>query len=457
MKLWSGRFTSPISKLADEFNTSLPFDKRLYRCDITASIAHCTMLGKCSIISQDEAKAICDGLSSILDDIDNKKLIIEDAEDIHTFVENELVNRIGLVGKKLHTARSRNDQVATDTRLFLRDGIDFIVNLLKQLCLTLNDLATNHIDTLMPVYTHMQKAQPSTLAHHLLAYEQMFERDIYRLIDCRKRVNILPLGCCACASTSFPIDRNYTAELLKFDGVCNNSIDGVSDRDFVVEFLSDASLIMAHLSRFNEELVYWSGEEFGFITLPDSFSTGSSIMPQKKNPDMCELLRGKSGRVFGDLVAMLTVLKGLPLAYNKDMQEDKEPLFDALDTVTISLRLFNEMLKSLVFNINKMEEGSFGGFTAATDCADFLAKNGIPFRDAHSIIGKMVLYCIENNKRLDELSLKEFNKFSPVFDKSILETVKPKNIIASRIAYGGCSKDTELAAINKNIKKLKDL
>lgn len=457
MKLWSGRFTAELNETAELFNDSLPFDREMYRQDIIGSIAHCKMLGKCGIIAAQESETICAALDGILDDIDGGKLEIANAEDIHSFVENELVKRAGDVGKKLHTARSRNDQVATDIRLYLRDCIDNTIGLLKTLVTTLADKAAEEKATAMPAYTHMQKAQPSTLGHYLCAYANMFLRDVQRLLDCRKRVNVLPLGSGACASTTFPIDREYTARLLGFDGVAQNSLDGVSDRDFAIEYLSCAAQIMLHLSRINEEFVYWSGEEFGFISLPDEYSTGSSIMPQKKNPDVNELLRGKSGRVVGDLTAMLTVMKGLPLAYNKDMQEDKEPLFDADKTVELSLRVFIAFMQKVGFNRDRMNAAAAGGFSCATECADYLASKGLPFRSAHEVTGKIVLYCMEKGKTLQSMTVEEYKKFSPLFDDGILTAVQPQSAIARRTVIGGCAPselDRQIATLRAACDKL---
>ncbi len=451
MKLWSGRFTAELDKIAEQFNDSLPFDREMYRQDITGSIAHCKMLAHCCIIPDADAQNIVGALEKILEDIESGALEIENAEDIHSFVENELVKRIGDPGRKLHTARSRNDQVATDTRLYVRDCIDKTVMLLRALVSTLADIAEREKSTAMPAYTHMQKAQPTTLGHYFAAYANMFLRDGERLKDCRKRVNVLPLGSGACASTTFPIDRDYTAKLLGFDGVTQNSLDGVSDRDFAIEYLSCATQIMLHLSRINEEFVYWSGEEFGFLILPDEYSTGSSIMPQKKNPDVNELLRGKCGRVVGDLTGMITVMKGLPLAYNKDMQEDKEPIFDADKTLELSLRVFSAFLEKVSFDRAKLERAAAGGHSCATECADYLAAHGIPFRTAHEITGKIVLYCVNNNKTLQQLSLEEFRSFSPVFDTDILTAVLPSSAIARRSVKGGCA-ETELL---RQIKELR--
>lgn len=457
MKLWSGRFTTELNSLAEEFNDSLPFDRAMYRQDITGSVAHCKMLGKCNIIDCGECDAICAALLGILADIDDGKLEVVGAEDIHSFVENELVRRVGDVGKKLHTARSRNDQVATDVRLYLRDCIDKTTELLKSLVTALIEKADEEKHTAMPAYTHMQKAQPTTLGHYLCAYANMFLRDAQRLKDCRKRVNVLPLGSGACASTTFPIDREYTAKLLGFDGIVQNSLDGVSDRDFAIEYLSCATQIMLHLSRMNEEFVYWSGEEFGFISLPDEYSTGSSIMPQKKNPDVNELLRGKCGRVVGDLTAMITIMKGLPLAYNKDMQEDKEPLFDADKTLELSLRVFIGFMQKVRFDRERMSRAAVGGFSCATECADYLASKGLPFRSAHEITGKIVLSCIEQGKTLQNMTVEEYRQFSPLFDEGILTAVLPQSAIARRKVAGGCAPaeiDRQLRELESAVEKL---
>lgn len=457
MKLWSGRFTAELDAVAEKFNDSLPFDRAMYRQDITGSIAHCKMLGKCGIIPQADADKIICALENILSDIESGTLEISGAEDIHSFVENALVARIGDVGKKLHTARSRNDQVATDTRLYVRDRIDEQTELLKDLIAYLSKRAEAEISTAMPAYTHMQKAQPTTLGHYLCAYANMFLRDAQRLKDCRKRVNVSPLGCGACVSTTFPIDRSYTAELLGFDGITQNSLDGVSDRDFALEYLSCVSQIMLHLSRINEEFIYWSGEEFGFISLPDEFSTGSSIMPQKKNPDVNELLRGKCGRVIGDLVGLTTVMKGLPLAYNKDMQEDKEYLFDASETVSLSLRVFSAFTHKVTFVRERLNAAAAGGYSCATECADYLANKGLPFRSAHEITGKIVLYCVNNGKTLQSLSVDEFKAFSPLFGNDIKDAVEPANAISRRSVAGGCAETElkrQLTELKKSLKQL---
>ena len=457
MKLWSGRFEKELDKIAEQFNDSLPFDKQMYAQDIAGSVAHATMLGRQKIIAKADADRICDALKAIKADIDSGKLEIKDAEDIHSFVENELVARIGDVGKKLHTARSRNDQVATDLRLYIRDAIDNTIALLSELVATLTDIAEAETETVMPAYTHMQKAQPTTLGHYLLAYANMFLRDAKRFADCRKRVNVLPLGSGACASTTFNIDRQLVAELLGFDGVCENSLDGVSDRDFVIEYLSCAATTAIHLSRINEEFVYFSGDEFGYISLPDEFSTGSSIMPQKKNPDVNELLRGKSGRIIGSLVTMLTVMKGLPLAYNKDMQEDKEPIFDADKTLTLSISVFTAMLKKIKFNRTRLERAAEGGFSCATEVADYLAAKGVPFREAHGIVGKIVLYCTQKDKTLKTLTLDEYRSFNPLFDDDIFSAVTAKAAVARRTVIGGCAKSELIRQISAMRAELKSI
>lgn len=449
MKMWSGRFKGSIDEKADVFNSSLPFDKRLYKHDIMGSIAHCTMLGECDIIAKQDAELICKTLSDIFYDIKNAKLKVSGAEDIHMFVEEELTNRIGDVGKKLHTARSRNDQVALDIRLYLRDAIDAIARSLKALIKTLLSMAKDNIDAIVPAYTHMQKAQPTTLAHYFMAYVEMFIRDVERLAECKVRVNVMPLGSGACTSTTYPINRLRVAELLGFPNITRNSLDAVSDRDFALEFLNDCAIIMMHLSRFNEEIIYWSTDEFGYIELDDRFSTGSSIMPQKKNPDMCELIRGKTGRCYGNLISLLTTMKALPLAYNKDMQEDKEALFDTEDTVKMCVEIFNAMLPTLQFNRDRLYASASGGYTVATECADYLVKKGMPFRDAHAIVGKLVLYCTQNAKKIDELSIDEFKNFCALFENDIMNAVKLENAIQNRKVQGAPS----TKALNSEIKK----
>lgn len=457
MKLWSGRFESETDKAADSFNSSLSFDKRLYRCDIRGSIAHCTMLGECGIIPSYEAKLIVTTLEGILADIDNGETEIKDAEDIHSFVENELVARIGSVGKMLHTGRSRNDQVALDTRMYLREACTDILAGIKALITRLTDIAAKHTETVMPAFTHLQKAQPTTLAHHFMAYAEMFARDAQRFMQARERINVMPLGSGACTSTSYPIDREMVAKLLDFPAVTANSMDAVSDRDFVIDFISAASVTMMHLSRFSEEIIIWSSDEYKYVELSDKFSTGSSIMPQKKNPDMNELLRGKTGRVYGDFMNILTVMKGLPLAYDKDMQEDKECAFDAYDTLKACLGVFTALLGDMKINSDVLRKSTDGGFTSATECADYLVGRGIPFRDAHSIIGQLVVYCIKHGKTLQTLSLEEYNKFGE-FDESIFDVIRPERAISQRKATGGPAPEAmkkEIAAMREKLKKIK--
>ncbi|WP_449240468.1 argininosuccinate lyase [Desulfoscipio gibsoniae] len=437
-KLWSGRFQKETDRLVDDFHSSISFDSRLYKYDITGSIAHAKMLARVGIISHGDADAIVGGLSDILADIEAGRVAFSvAAEDIHMNVEQLLIESIGDVGKKLHTARSRNDQVALDVRMYLRDELDTVRRLLAELVAVLLDMAEKHLDTVMPGYTHLQRAQPVTLAHHLLAYCQMFGRDMDRLADCRRRVNVLPLGAGALAGTTFPLDREYVARELGFDAVTENSLDAVSDRDFAVEFAAAASLIMVHLSRFCEEIILWSSAEFGFIELDDAYSTGSSMMPQKKNPDVAELIRGKSGRVFGDLTALLTMLKGLPLAYNKDMQEDKEALFDTVDTVRKCLLIFRPLMATMRVKEEYMSRAARGGFTNATDLADYLVQRDVPFREAHAIVGRAVAYCLEHKKSLDELSLEELRGFSPSINGDVYAAIDVAHCVAARSVMGG--------------------
>lgn len=438
MKLWGGRFSKKTDRLVEDFHSSISFDRRLYRQDIIGSMAHARMLGKQGIITDQEALRLVEGLESVLQDIEKGNIDFEvDAEDIHMNVEKILTEKVGDVGKKLHTARSRNDQVALDIRLYLKEEIKGVVGLLVDLQEVLLDLAEKHLGTVMPGYTHLQKAQPITLAHHLMAYFQMFSRDGERLKDCFKRTDSMPLGSGALAGTTFPIDRNDVKEQLGFDTMTLNSLDGVSDRDFAVEFCAAASLVMMHLSRFSEEIILWSSHEFRFITLDDGFSTGSSIMPQKKNRDVAELVRGKTGRVYGDLIGLLTVLKGLPLAYNKDMQEDKEALFDAVDTVKKCLLVFAPMVKTMKVNEQVMRAGVTGGFINATDAADYLAAKNVPFRQAHEIVGKMVLYCEKENRSLEELTLEELKGFSPLFEEDLYVKISPEKCVEARSVPGG--------------------
>ncbi len=445
MKLWGGRFEKNTASSVDAFNASIEVDQKLYKHDIIGSIAHAKMLKKTKIITKEEGEAIINGLQEILEDIESGKITFQiELEDIHMNIEKLLTDRIGEAGKKLHTARSRNDQVAVDIRLYLRDAIGEILNLLKELLQALTDIAKKHVYTIIPGYTHLQRAQPITLAYHLMAYFQMFKRDYERLQDCQKRVNIMPLGAGALAGTAYNTDRKFLALELGFDGICENSLDAVSDRDFIVEFISGASLIMMHLSRFCEELILWNSAEFGFVEMDDAYSTGSSIMPQKKNPDVAELIRGKTGRIYGNLISIMTVMKALPLAYNKDMQEDKPPLFDTVENVKNCLAIFCQMLKTIVFQKEKMEKATKEGFMNATDVADYLAKKGVPFRSAHEIVGKMVLYCIQEQKAIEDLTMEELCQFSEVFEEDILEKIQMKNCIASKVSYGSTSPENVL-------------
>ncbi|MPW26639.1 argininosuccinate lyase [Alkalibaculum sp. M08DMB] len=453
MKLWGGRFTKDTSQLTDDFNSSIHFDNILYSYDIQGSIAHATMLGKQGIISIDEAELIIKGLNEILQEIKMGKVEFDvSAEDIHMNVEKFLINKIGDTGKKLHTGRSRNDQVALDIRMYVKDKIKHIDSLLHELHEVLVNIAEKNIDTIMPGYTHLQKAQPITLAHHVLAYFEMFKRDRERLSDCYKRVNIMPLGAGALATTTYNLDRTYVSKLLDFDGITMNSLDSVSDRDFCIEFMSAMSLMMMHLSRFSEEIILWCSDEFNFIQLDDEYSTGSSIMPQKKNPDIAELVRGKTGRVYGNLLALLTTMKGLPLAYNKDMQEDKEALFDSVNTLSMAIPIFTKMLATLKVNKEVMYKSAGRGFTNATDAADWLVKNKVPFREAHEIIGKLVLYSIENNKTLEELTIEEYKNISDCFDETVYSSITLEACVNNRKVDGGPSKESieKVIFINKN-------
>ncbi len=437
-KLWGGRFEKETAGEAEEFLNSLVFDARLWRQDIRGSIAHARMLGRQEIIDLDEADEIVRGLEQIRDDIEKGTLKFDPgAEDIHSFIEACLVERIGEAGKKLHTARSRNDQVATDLRLYLKDEIESLGSLLPELIWALTRRAREHRETIMPGYTHLQRAQPITFAHHLLAYCEMLRRDYDRLRDCYKRTDVCPLGAGALAGTTFPIDRAYTARRLAFKDITGNSLDAVSDRDFAAEFIFVASLIMTHLSRFAEELILWSSSEFGFVTLDDAYTTGSSIMPQKKNPDVPELVRGKAGRVYGRLLGMLTTIKGLPLAYNKDLQEDKEAVFDTVDTVRGCLEIMIPLVETLQVNEGRMRTAAGGDFTNATDLADYLAWHDVSFRDAHHIAGQVVRYCISKGKRLEDLSLKEYNSFSPAFGSDVYEYISIEACVARRNLPGG--------------------
>ncbi|MBQ9757209.1 MAG: argininosuccinate lyase [Clostridia bacterium] len=443
MKLWGGRFSKSTDKSVDDFNSSIRFDSRMYAQDIRGSQAHAKMLGKQGIIPQADADLIVKTLGEILADIEDGKVEFTiDAEDIHMNIETILISRIGDVGKRLHTGRSRNDQVALDGKLYLRDEAEELFAMLTDLQKTILSLAENNLDTIMPGYTHLQKAQPITFSHHIMAYYEMFSRDLSRLSDWKKRMNVMPLGSGALAGTTYPLDRDFVAKELEFCDITKNSIDGVSDRDFVCEMAFVLSMIMVHLSRFSEEIILWSSNEFGFITLDDAYSTGSSIMPQKKNPDIAELARGKSGRVFGSLMGLLTMLKGLPLAYNKDMQEDKEQIFDALDTVKMCLPVFSGMLKTMTINKSAMEKGAKGGFTNATDVADYLVKKGLPFRDAHAVVGKMVAFCLDAGKFIEELSMAEFKDFSPLFDEDIYEAISLETCVNQRKIIGGPAAET---------------
>ena len=451
MKLWGGRFTKETDKLVHNFNASLSFDCKFYKQDINGSIAHVTMLAKSGILTDAERDSIIDGLKGILNDIDNGTLIIDDKhEDIHSFVEANLIERIGDAGKKLHTGRSRNDQVALDMKLYTRDEVTEVKSLLKKLLIELNNIMANNIDTIMPGFTHLQKAQPITLAHHMGAYFEMFKRDISRLDDIHERMNYCPLGSGALAGTTYPLDREYTASLLNFTAATMNSMDSVSDRDYLIEFLSALSTIMMHLSRFCEEIIIWNSNEYQFVEIDDAYSTGSSIMPQKKNPDIAELVRGKTGRVYGALISLLTTMKGLPLAYNKDMQEDKELTFDAIDTVKGCLALFTGMISTMKFNNDIMKQSAANGFTNATDAADYLVNKGVPFRDAHGIIGQLVLYCIDKNISLDEMSLDEYKAISDVFEDDIYDAISLATCVGKRNTLGapGQSVMTEVVRLN---------
>jgi argininosuccinate lyase len=449
-KLWGGRFQKSTDKKVDDFNSSIRFDKRMYKQDIRGSIAHATMLGKQGIIPKADSEAIVAELKNILRDIDEGKVeFLIDAEDIHMNIEKILTDRIGDAGKRLHTGRSRNDQVALDIRMFLMDETAEIEEMILAALHTLLSLAKKHTETIMPGYTHLQKAQPITFAHHMMAYFEMFKRDLDRLQDCRRRTNVMPLGSGALAGTTYPLDRKFVAEFLGFDGVTMNSLDGVSDRDFVIELASALSIIMMHMSRLCEELILWSTNEFSFVEMDDAYSTGSSIMPQKKNPDVAELIRGKTGRVYGHLMGLLTTMKGLPLAYNKDMQEDKEPIFDAIDTVKLCIPVFCDMLATMTVNKENMLKGSKGGFTNATDAADYLVKKGLPFREAHSIIGQMVFYCIEHDIALDQLSIDEFREFSPIIDNDIYDAISMDTCVNDRKVIGGPAKEVVEKAIKK--------
>ncbi len=449
MKLWGGRFSKSTDKSVDDFNSSIRFDSRMYAQDIRGSKAHAKMLGKQGIIPKEDSDLIVKTLDEILLDIENGNVEFTiDAEDIHMNIETILISRIGDVGKRLHTGRSRNDQVALDARLYLRDESEELSVMLKDLLETILKLAEENLDTIMPGYTHLQKAQPITFAHHIMAYYEMFSRDLSRLNDWKSRMNVMPLGSGALAGTTYPLDREFVAKELDFDSITKNSIDGVSDRDFVCEMAFVLSMVMVHLSRFSEEIILWSSNEFSFVDLDDAYSTGSSIMPQKKNPDVAELARGKAGRVFGDLLGLLTMMKGLPLAYNKDMQEDKEQIFDAIDTVKMCLPVFSGMLSTMKLKKDNMLNGAKGGFTNATDVADYLVKKGLPFRDAHAVVGKMVAYCLDKDTVIDALSMEEFKTFSDIFTEDVYEAISLETCVNMRKLVGGPAKETMKAVID---------
>lgn len=454
MKLWGGRFTKETNKLVENFNESLSFDHRFYKQDIRGSIAHVKMLAKQNILTDNEKDKIIEGLNSIEADIDSGKLKFGDgSEDIHSFVEAHLIERIGDTGKKLHTGRSRNDQVALDMKLYVRDEIDELKDLLYELLSEVLNIMEENKSTYMPGFTHLQKAQPTTLAHHFGAYFEMFIRDYDRLVSTRKRMNLSPLGSGAFAGTTYDLDRDYVASILDFDTATRNSMDSVSDRDYLLELLSDLAIMSMHLSRLSEEIIIWNTDEYRFVEMDDTYSTGSSIMPQKKNPDIAELIRGKSGRVYGSLISLLTTMKGLPLAYNKDMQEDKEMSFDAIDTVKSLIKLMSGMLSSMKFNHERMAKSARGGFTNATDAADYLVKKNVAFRDAHEIVGRLVLYGIENNKALDDFTLEEFQNISEVFDNDIYDAISLKTCVEKRNTKGAPG----LKAINDEIEASRKL
>ena len=453
MKLWSGRFQKDTSALMDDFNSSIAVDSRMYKQDIQGSIAHAKMLAKCGIISAEESAKICEGLAGILADLETGAAALSvDAEDVHMNVETLLIQRIGEAGKRLHTARSRNDQVALDVRMYLRDAAKELAALLQDLQAALLDTAESHVQTVLPGYTHMQRAQPVSFAHHILAYYEMFSRDLERIGETAKRINVMPLGAGALAGTTYPIDRDFVAKELGFDRVCCNSIDAVSDRDFLLELTFDLSLIMMHLSRFSEEIILWSTTEFGFITLDDAYSTGSSIMPQKKNPDAAELVRGKSGRVFGDLMSLLAMMKGLPLAYNKDMQEDKEPVFDSLDTVILCLRVFTDMTRTMKINKAAMLLATQDGFLNTTDLADYLVTKGESFRNAHEIVGRIVLACEKQGSRIGDLTLETLQAYSTLIREDVYEAISIENCVARRKSCGG----TAFEEVRKQIAQLRE-
>ena len=452
-KMWAGRTSGETSKIADDFNSSIRFDCKMYQQDIKGSIAHAMMLSKQNIISSEDAEILVDALSQILDDLNSGALEIDmEAEDIHMFVEQVLTTRVGDVGKKLHTARSRNDQVALDLRMYLMDECDEIVSLTKTLIDALVSQAETNKAVIMPGYTHLQRAQPVTFGHHMMAYAMMLLRDIDRLADCKKRMNVSPIGCCALAGTTYDTDRYFEAEKLGFDSITLNSLDGVSDRDFCVEMLSAIAVLMMHLSRFSEELILWSSWEFKFVQLSDSYTTGSSIMPQKKNPDMAELVRGKTGRVYGDLMATLTMLKGIPLAYNKDMQEDKESIFDACETVKMCLKVFAPMIDTMTVLADNMKKAASEGFINATDLADYLVKKGLPFRSAYKISGSIVAYCIENKLILEDLPIEKYREYSELFDTDVYNDIDLTTCVNKRVSVGG----TSVESVEMQIKFVKE-
>lgn len=449
-KLWAGRFNEKTEKAVEGFTSSLSFDTRLWKYDIKGSIAHVRMLGKQKIISSKDTKMIVKGLNEIADEIEAGKFRFrESLEDVHMNIEHALIKKIGPVGGKVHTARSRNDQVSLDTRLYLRNEIREIIKLIKDLQKVIVISAEKHIDIVMPGYTHLQRAQPVLLSHHMLAYFEMFERDVERYRDCLKRVNVMPLGSAALAGTTLPVDRKYVARLLKFPALTENSIDAVSDRDFVIEFVSASGILMMHLSRFSEEIILWNSEEFGFIELPDAFTTGSSIMPQKKNPDVLELTRGKTGRVYGHLMATLTVMKGLPLAYNRDMQEDKEPLFDTVDTIKSCIAILGKIIPGVRFRKREIEKATTAGFLTATDIAEYLVKKGMPFREAHTVTGKIVKYCINKDVHLTDLKLNELRNFSELIGRDIFHYITVKASVEGKESFGGASAKRVIARIKK--------
>ncbi len=457
-KAWSGRFNKTTDSLTDDFNSSIHFDARLYKQDIQGSMAHVQMLGKQKILEDSEVTRILEGLKSILEDIESEKITFDiHMEDIHMNIEALLTERIGDIGKKLHTGRSRNDQVATDMRLYIKKVCTELIEMINGLGLGLLSLAKEHSDTVMPGYTHLQRAQPVTLAHHLLAYTEMLKRDVTRFKQVYQMSDTSPLGAGALATTTYPLDRYYTANLLGFSTICQNSLDAVSDRDFCIDFLEAAAVYMMHLSRFSEEIILWCSSEFHFITLDDAYATGSSIMPQKKNPDIAELVRGKTGRIYGHLMGLLTTMKGLPLAYNKDMQEDKEPVFDTVDTLMMVTRTFKQMVTTIAVHQDNMLEAAKGGFTNATDAADWLVKKGVPFRDAHAIIGKLVFYALEQQKDLNDLSLEEYQSIDPIFDETIYPAIDINNCVNARNIIGGPAKEATLRAIAINEKFFKTL